>query len=337
MKKIFVSVVIPVKNINDFLRQETIPALLKQSYSNLEIIIITDKASREKFPKTKIIPSWPKTGPADKRDLGVARARGEIIAFLDDDSYPDKNWLRRALEIFSVKDSDITGVCGPTLTPPHNSLRQKASGYVWSTWLGSGGAGTYRAEITSRREVDDYPSVNLLVRKKDFLAVGGFDSHFWPGEDTKLCHDLVYKLGKKIIYDPKVLVYHHRRTVFKPHLQQIGRYALHRGHFARILPKTSLRLGYSIPSLFVLWLFGGPILIFLLELFSLCFLSIPLYLLYLLTIGFYIFMLLIIGNKIYFKEKNLKLALLSMSAIFITHIVYGILFIKGLFLKKLER
>ena len=337
MKKILVSVVIPVKNINDFLRKETLPALLKQSYGNLEIIIVTDKTSREKFPKTKIIPSWPKTGPADKRDLGVVKAKGEIIAFLDDDSYPDKNWLKRALTVFSLKDNKITGVCGPTLTPPHNSLQQKASGYVWSNWLGSYGAGTYRAKIAPRRKVDDYPSVNLLVRKKDFLAVGGFDSHFWPGEDTKLCHDLVYKLGKKIIYDPEVLVYHHRRAVLKPHLQQIGRYALHRGHFARILPKTSLRLGYLIPSFFVLWLFGGPILIFLLELFSLCFLSIPLYLLYLLTIGLYCFLLLITGIKIYLKEKNIKLALLSMLAIFITHIVYGTLFIKGLFLRKLER
>jgi len=337
MKKIFVSIVIPVIKINDFLRKETIPALLKQNYDNLEIIIITDKSSKEKFPKTKIIPSWPKTGPADKRDLGVIKAKGEIIAFLDDDSYPEKNWLKKALQIFNSKNNNIAGVCGPTLTPPHNSLQQKASGYVWSTWLGSGGAGTYRADIVPRREVDDYPSVNLLVRKEDFLKIGGFDSHFWPGEDTKLCHDLVYKLGKKIIYDPEVLVYHHRRAVLKPHLQQIGRYALHRGHFIRILPKTSLRLGYLIPSFFVLWLFGGPILIFLLELFSLCFLSIPLYLLYLLTTGLYCFLLLITGIRIYLKEKNLKLALLSMLAIFITHIVYGTLFIKGLFSRKLER
>jgi glycosyltransferase involved in cell wall biosynthesis len=337
MKKILVSVVIPVKNINDFLRQETIPALLKQSYGNLEIIIVTDKSSKEKFPKTKIIPSWPKTGPADKRDLGVFNAKGEIIAFLDDDSYPDKNWLKRALEIFNLKDSQITGVCGPTLTPSHNSLRQKASGYVWSTWLGSGGAGTYRAEISPRREVDDYPSVNFLVRKKDFLSIDGFDSHFWPGEDTKLCHDLVYKLGKKIIYDPKVLVYHHRRSVFKPHLQQISRYAIHRGHFARILPKTSLRLGYLIPSFFVLWLFSGPILFFLLKSFSLYLFSTFLYLLWLITIGFYVFLLLITSNKIYFKEKNIKLALLSMLAIFITHVVYGALFIKGFFSKNLKR
>jgi len=324
-----VSIVIPVKAINDFLRQETIPSILNQSFQNFEIIIITDKACKEKFSKTTIISSWSKTGPADKRDMGVKKAKGEIIAFLDDDSYPDKDWLKKALKNFK-KDEKIAGVAGPNITPPHNSLRQKASGYVWSTWLGSGGAGTYRCAVSQRREVDDFPTVNLLVRKKDFLSVGGFDSHYWPGEDTKLCHDLVYKLGKKIIYTPEVLVYHHRREVFKPHLQQIGRYALHRGHFARILPKTSLRLGYLIPSLFVLWLFGGPFLILLLK-FNF------LYLLYLFIISLYVLLLLITAIKVYLKEKNLKLAFLVIPSIFVTHLVYGVLFIKGFFLKKLKR
>jgi len=334
--KTFVSIIIPIKEINDYLRLETIPAILKQSFQNFEIIIITDKVSKEKFPKTTIVPSWPKTGPADKRDIGVRKAKGEILAFLDDDSYPEKTWLGDALKIFN-ESKEIAGVCGPTLTPPYNNLRQKASGYVWSTWLGSGGAGTYRCAISPRRGVEDYPSVNFLVKKKDFLKVGGFNSHFWPGEDTKLCYDLVYKLKKKIIYDPKVLVYHHRREVFGPHLKQISRYAIHRGHFAKILPKTSLRLGYLMPSFFVLWLFGGPILIFLLEFFSLCFTSIPLYLLYLLTIGFYFVLLLITALQVYLKEKNLKLALLVIPSIFVTHTVYGFLFIRGLFSKKLER
>ena len=336
-----VSVIIPVKEINDYLRHETIPALLKQTYKNFEIIILPDRESKEKFPKTKIIPTWPKTGPADKRDIGAKKSKGGILAFLDDDSYPDKNWLKNAVQIFSHLTISpfnhvISAVCGPTLTPSHDNVRQKASGYVWSTWLGSGGAGIYRCAIASRREIDDYPSVNFLVKKKDFLAVDGFNSHFWPGEDTKLCLDLTKKLGKKIIYDPNVLVYHHRREVFRSHLKQISRYAIHRGHFARILPQTSFRIGYLMPTFFVLGLIGGPILIFLLEIFQLCIISIPLFLLYLLLIFLYLLALLITALQVYFKEKNLKLALLVIPSIFITHIVYGTLFIKGFFSPQLK-
>jgi glycosyltransferase involved in cell wall biosynthesis len=321
-----VSIVIPVKAINDFLREETIPAILNQSYQNFEIIIVPNNPSKEKFPKTKIIPSWPKTGPADKRDIGVKKARGEILAFLDDDSYPDKNWLKNALQVFS--QSLVSAVCGPTLTPPHNNLRQKASGYVWSTWLGSGGAGTYRCAVGSRREVDDYPSVNFLVRKKDFLAVGGFDSHFWPGEDTKFCLDLVYKLGKKIIYDSKVLVYHHRREVFGQHLKQISRYAIHRGHFARILPKTSFRIGYLVPTIFVAGLVLGLLLSFVHPVFKFGYLGV---------LGIYGVALLLTALRVYLKEKNLKLAFLVIPSILATHLLYGILFVKGYLSPKLKR
>ncbi|MBU3956774.1 glycosyltransferase [Patescibacteria group bacterium] len=338
-----VSIIIPVKKINDYLRQETIPAILKQTYKNFEIIILPDKKTKERFPQTRIIPTYPKTGPADKRDIGARKAKGEILAFLDDDSYPDKNWLKNAVKIFTshqppaTSHQPIAAVCGPSLTPPHNNLRQKASGYVWSTWLGSSGAGTYRCAIYPRKEIDDYPTVNFLVRKRDFVKVGGFDSHFWPGEDTRLCLLLTKKLKKKIIYDPKVLVYHHRREVFGPHLKQISRYAIHRGHFARILPETSFRIGYFMPTIFVLGLFGGPLLIFVLEIFQLCIISIPLFLLYLFSVFVYLLLLLITVAEVYLKERNLRLALLIVPSIFVTHLVYGVLFIKGFFSPKLRQ
>lgn len=332
-----VSIIIPVKEINDYLRQETIPAILKQTYKNFEIIILPDKKTKEKSAswrtKTRIIPTWPKTGPADKRDIGAKKAKGEILAFLDDDSYPDKNWLKNAVKIFEsdqppVTSDQIGGVCGPSLTPPHNNLRQKASGYVWSSWLGSMGAGTYRCAVSSRREVDDYPTVNFLIRKKDFWAVGGFDSHFWPGEDTKLCLDLTKKLKKKIIYDPKVLIYHHRREVFGPHLKQISRYAIHRGHFAKILPETSLRIGYLIPTFFVLGLIFGFFLSFIHPIFKIIYFS---------AIGAYLVLLLTTAIQIYLKEKDFELVLLVIPSIFITHLVYGILFIKGFLSPRLKR
>ena len=55
--------------------------------------------------------------------------------------------------------------------------------------------------------------------------------------DTKLCLDIVYELGKKIVYEPKAVVYHHRRRLFKEHLNQISNYALHRDFFVEKLIK----------------------------------------------------------------------------------------------------
>lgn len=323
MTRPLVSIIVPVKEINDYIRKETLPAILKQRNQNFEVLVLPDRQTLEILPKTKIIPSWPKTGPADKRDLGVKKARGKILAFLDDDSYPNKDWLEKAVAIFG---QNVAGVCGPSLTPPHNNWRQKVSGYVWSSWLGSGGAGTYRCRIAKSRKVDDFPTVNLLVKKVDFEKVGGFSSHFWPGEDTKLCHDLVYKLGKKIIYDPKVIVYHHRREVFLPHLRQISRYALHRGHFVRILPKTSLRLGYFVPSLFLLFLVFGWLL-----------LRTKLNWFYFLLTSLYVVLLLATTIDVASKEKNLKVVVMTPLAIFLTHLVYGFFFLKGLLVRNLKQ
>ncbi len=322
-KDILISIVIPVRKINDYIR-ESIPKILEQSYINFEIIILPDQETTEKFPKTRIISSWPQNGPADKRDKGASLAKGEILSFLDDDAYPDKNWLENAVDYFS--DNDIVAVCGPGVTPPSVSLLEKASGWISASTLG-GGPYTYRFLPQAKRKVDDYPSMNLFVRKEDFEKIGGFDSNFWPGEDTKLCLDLV-NLGKKIIYDPKILVYHHRRPLFKPHLKQNGGYGLHRGHFARILPQTSLRLAYLIPVIFTLGLLVGPFLILMNPFFAY---------LYLGAISVYILLLIKEGIWVYGFEKNLKLSSLVMLGIFLTHAWYGLRFIQGFFTPKLTK
>jgi len=316
-----VSIIIPVRVATPYLK-ETIQYLKNQTFKDFEIIVIPDE--KEIIEGANVFPSHD-PGPAFKRNLGAKYAKGEILAFLDDDSYPAKDWLNNALEIFK-EGWEIAAVCGPTLTPPSDSLYQKASGWVWASWLGSGGAGIYRNRLAPRRQVDDFPSVNLLVRKKDFQAVKGFDTKHWPGEDTKLCLDLTEKLGKKIIYDPKVLVFHHRRPVFGPHLKQISRYALRRGFFAKKFPKTSLRLGYLMPSMFAYGLVLDGIL---------SLLNPFLRLIYFLLFTFYFLLLIVSGLEVLLKEKNLYLAFLVMLAIFITHLWYGLLFPIGYFRKDL--
>lgn len=318
MKKIRVSVIIPVRTITPYLK-EAVYHLRRQDPKVFEILVITDK--KENYPGVMVIPSGD-PGPAYKRNLAAAKARGEILAFLDDDSYPGKNWLCAALKVFSGL-KDIAAACGPTLTPPADNERQKASGWVWSSWLGSWAAGLHRNRLMARREVDDFPSVNLFVRKKDFESVGGFDVYHWPGEDTKLCLDLVGR-GKKIIYDPQIIVYHHRREVFLPHLKQISRYALRRGLFARKFPKTSLRFGYLLPSFFAYGLVFGSVLCFIFPLIRSIFIV---------AVAAYALAIFITFGEVLLKEKNYKIALLAVLAIPLTHLVYGFLFPAG-FLRK---
>jgi glycosyltransferase involved in cell wall biosynthesis len=195
----FFSIIIPVRQTTDYLRQ-TLAKLKEQSYKNFEVIVITDKDVPNHSDPIQLAPAY-------KRNLGASKSKGDYLAFLDDDSYPHPDWLQNCAN--QIKNQPkLAGLCGPCLTPPHDNIFQQASGLVWSSFIGSGGAGVYRNSIKPARYVDDYPSVNLIIKKSIFDQIGGFQTDFWPGEDTILCLEITHTLGQKILYHPDIIVYH---------------------------------------------------------------------------------------------------------------------------------
>lgn len=332
-----ISVVVAVESVNDYVR-ENIKHLLAMDFQDFEILLFLAQPSAEAFAKTRIIVRPDLAfNPAQRRDLATQEAQGEFLAFIDDDAYPSKSWLSNALLHFD--DPKVAAVGGPGVTPVEDDWRRQVSGWVSASPLG-GGAYRYRFLPEREREVDDYPSMNLIIRKKDFSLVGGFDSHYFPGEDTKLCLDLTQKLGKKIIYDPAVLVYHHRRPIFRAHLAQIGHYGLHRGFFAKDLPRTSRRVSYFLPTLFALSLTTG---LTALAISKLTHFRLPtqgywsFFSLYLLLLTSYFLLLLFNGLWVWRKSGSLKIAFWTVPTIFLTHFWYGLQFLRGLFSKNLER
>jgi len=311
---------------------ECVSKCLELDSGDYEIIILPDsELPKERFwsnSNIKVIPTGI-VSPPKKRDIGAKQAKGEILAFLDDDTYPDKNWLKQAMSIFSEGDN-IGCVCGPAVTPETDSILQKGSGLVYASRLVSGNH-NFRYIPGERKEVFDFPSCNFLIRKELFFAVGGFDTSFWPGEDTFLCLKIL-ETHKKMIYSPEVLVFHHRRNLFKGHLNQIKNYGLHRGYFAKKYPKTSLRFEYFIPSVFVLFLLTGAIASSSSSLASG---------IYSLILTMYLVFIVASSLSLVFAAKEsrinrIKLLFLTAPGIFLTHITYGIYFMKGLLAKKMS-
>ena len=318
----FVDIIIPVKQVNDYI-QESLPRILDLEYPDFGIIIFPDEAESVSFPKTRIIPTG-HIGPAAKRDLALKYSQADILAFLDDDAYPRADWLTNAVRHF--QNPEVAAVGGPAVTPSDDTFFQRVSGAVFLSPIGGGSPDRYWP-VGNIREVDDWPSVNLLVRREIFQKVGGFNSEYWPGEDTKLCLDIV-KLGGRIIYDPEVFVWHHRRKGLLRHLKQIGRYGLHRGFFAKRFPQTSRKIKYFIPSIFTAFLFSGILLLFNLPLYRRLFLA---------GIAVYFIALVVSVFQIYGKEKNAGASLMSLPYTFLTHIWYGLRFGQGfVFTKKLS-
>lgn len=246
-----VSVVIACPNWS-WMLDECLSAMDRQTYRHFEVIVLPDAPQSVQLRDGVKVISTGKVRPAEKRNLGIEAAKGDIVAFIDDDAYPDEHWLENAVKYFG--EPTIAALGGPGVTPPGDGFWAKCGGRVYENLFVSG---NYRYRYIGgrvRRDIDDYPSCNLFVRRDVLGAIGGYRTDFWPGEDTLLCEDIVRKAKKRIVYDPWTLVYHHRRPLFAAHLRQLGRYGFHRGYFVKRFPATSCRLSYFIPTLFVLYL-----------------------------------------------------------------------------------
>jgi GT2 family glycosyltransferase len=310
------SIVIPVKEVNDYVR-ETVPHIQGLDLNNWELIIVPNNADRNEWEddnRVSFIPSG-RVGPADKRDQAAKFAKGEILVFLDDDSYPQSDLLSVATKYFD--DESVSAIGGPAVTPESDSYWQKVSGAVFLSRLTGGNPERY-TPTGQAKQVDDWPSVNFMVRKSDFLEVGGFDSPYWPGEDTYLCLKLVQKT-KKIVYAPELIVWHHRRSGLLRHMKQVGAYGLHRGYFARRLPETSLKAKYFAPSAILCLITASvfsPLLPELLR--NSVFIGLVVYL-----IG------LIVGSISVARLTTIRIAIGAVPFIALTHLSYGFRFLQG--------
>ncbi|MDO8638514.1 MAG: glycosyltransferase [Candidatus Daviesbacteria bacterium] len=320
MKYPKVSIIIPLYVIVDRFFDD-LKKYEQLKYKDYEILIVSDKKINLDIPNAKLILTGKKnTGPAEKRDLALKYATGSICAFIDDDAYPDANWLKNAVESF--KDNSIAAVGGPGLTPPEDGFWEQITGLTYQSRF-CGGSIQHRFIKSEKRLVTDYPAYNLLVRTDVLKEVGGYGSHFYGGEDTFLCLKIINH-NWKILYDPEVVVFHHRRSIFSGYLSQIANIGMHRGFFAKKYPETSRYFTYFAPSILTFGFILGLLL-------SLIFL--PIRVIFFSLLGFfYIAAVLSILLK-----SNVLMASLAAIEIILTHLSYGVFFIKGLLLKKLVR
>jgi len=318
--------------VSPLLIKETLPAIEKQSFESFEVIVVSDATGQEEkkltkeYPWLQIIHDGLKNRPGDKRDQAATKAKGTVLAFIDDDVYPSQDWLQHAHDIFDKKP-EIAAVGGPGIIPKNVNFWENIFDAVLRTWVGSGSY-VYRFQAQSERFVDDYPAMNLMLRKEIFMSIGGFDNHHWPGEDSKLLNKFVVKKQKFILYHPDVLVFHHRRNNMVGHLAQHKNYGKTRGRFAAEGDRNSTHLMYVIPAIFTLYV-TTLIFLWLLKMPFFTLAAIPLY--------FYCGLLAYVFFETYLRTENLFIALGAVFVIPITHLTYGFWFIVGYVREKLLR
>jgi GT2 family glycosyltransferase len=323
---IIFSIIIPFKFWSSNLT-ECLQKISKLSLKEFELILLPDEEITipEKFLDLPIIlnPTG-QINPAAKRDLGAEKAKGEFLAFIDDDAYPRYDWLDVAKRIFN-EHQEIGALGGPAVTPKTDPFWARVSGAVFLSRT-SGGFPERYVSYPPSKAVDDWPTVNLIVRRSVFDQVNGFGSNFWPGEDTLFCLKIISKTSKTILYVPELVVWHHRRKELQKHLNQVGNYGLHRGHFANIFPKTSRKIIYFVPTLWVAFVLIGLFL---------STLSHSLYAFYLGGWACYLAALAISWKQICRYESTL-VAFSAIPYIMLSHLWYGIKFAQGFTTQNLK-
>jgi GT2 family glycosyltransferase len=151
----------------------------------------------------------PKPGKSNALNSGIANARGEILAFMDDDVQVDAGWLNNLVE--AIRDRACAGVGGRILPE---------LGFVPTEWMDSTNPyGLAPLAVFDRgvdaAELNEPPfGTNMAFRREVFEKYGGFRTDLGPrpgteirNEDTEFGARLL-SAGEHLWYEPAAVVYH---------------------------------------------------------------------------------------------------------------------------------
>jgi GT2 family glycosyltransferase len=231
-----ISVVLCSHNGEETIR-DACEALNRLDYPDYEVIVVND-GSTDATPEIvkgygfRLI-NTTNRGLSSARNLGMESAGGEIIAYLDDDAYPDPHWLKYLAVAFLGKN--YGGLGGPNISPA-------GDGFIADSVSNAPGNPTHI--LLTDQDAEHIPGCNMAFRKSALQEVGGFDPRFRiAGDDIDVCWRL-QEQGWKLGFNPAAMVWHHRRNSVMAFLRQQLNYGKAEGLLERKWPEKYNAYGH---------------------------------------------------------------------------------------------
>jgi O-antigen biosynthesis protein len=228
-----VSVVVVSRNRPDHLRR-CLTALGQLEFPAFEVIVVacpsgTSVASQKALPCDLSVLEFDKANISEARNIGIAHARGDVVAFMDDDAIPEPTWLAHLTIPF--EDDSVAQSGGTTLGRNGISIQYaaaQADGFGVTHPVSVSGTSPVRLE-TAPDLVPRLHGTNMAVRRDVLLAHDGFDQRFrFYLDETDLSRRIALA-GGGTVYVPNAVVHHAsgpsvmRRSDRAPrHLFEIG-------------------------------------------------------------------------------------------------------------------
>jgi GT2 family glycosyltransferase len=192
---------------------QTLAKVLQSDYPDYEVIVVNDGSKdatpriAASFPQVRLI-SVENGGLSAARNIGMRAATGEIIAYIDDDAYPDPHWLHYLGAAF--RKTSHAAIGGPNIPPPGDGPIAEC--------VANAPGGPIHVLLTDQI-AEHIPGCNFAVRRAALEQIGGFDPVYRvAGDDVDACWRL-QEIGT-IGFAPAAAVWHHRRNSLKAYWRQ---------------------------------------------------------------------------------------------------------------------
>jgi len=211
-----VSVVVCAYNAAETI-EDNLQSLERLTYPDYEIILVND-GSKDRtseigrsHPRVRVI-DIPNGGLSAARNVGLAAATGDIVAYTDADTRVDRDWLTFLVQPFLT--SDVVGSGGPNVVPADDPPMAQCIARA---------PGGPTHVLLDDRIAEHVPGCNMAFRRDALLAIDGFNPiYLRAGDDVDVCWRLQAR-GWKIGFASAALVWHHHRSSVTAYWrQQVG-------------------------------------------------------------------------------------------------------------------